>query len=120
MDSAEALHRLRDLIRGGNVNPIRERQDRSRTFAFFAGSGKHNAMTDLDWAHLRIYAEALLRTGSAFDAAGIRLSDGKFLELDKAKVGAAITDEVVEAANSEGTLLRFTADGWAALSERLS
>ena len=119
MDSSEALHRLRDLIGGGNVNPIRERQDRTRTFAFFAASGKHNAMTELDWAHLGIYAETLLRTGSPFDASGIRLTDGKFLELDKAKVGAAITDDLIESANGDGTVLRFTGIGWRSLTARL-
>jgi len=76
-------------------------------------------MTDLDWAHLRIYAEAVLRTGSAFDAAGIRLTDGKFLELDKAKVGAAITEKLIESANREGTVLRFTEVGWRTLVFRL-
>jgi hypothetical protein len=119
MDSTEALTRLRDLVRGGNVNPIRERQNRSRDFAFFAASGKHNHMTDSDWAHLCLYVEAVVRTGSAFDAAGIRLSDGKFLELDRAKIGAAITDGFIQPSDPDGAVLRLNRDGWRLLIRRL-
>jgi hypothetical protein len=110
MNSTEARERLRVLVEGGNVNPIRNAQNRSRDFNFCAASGKHNAMTEMDWRHLRIYVEAALRSGSSLECHGIPLRDGTFLEMDRAKIGAAITDSVLE--SSDGNVLSFTEAGW--------
>ena len=50
--------------------------------------------------------------GSPFDAAGIPLADGRFLVLDKAKIGAAITGRIIESANPEDTILKLSEKGW--------
>lgn len=112
MDSNEVLTKLRLLVQGGNVNPIRSTQNSARDYAFFALSGKHKKMTPPDWNHFLVYLEACLRNGTTLQTAGIPLSDGTFVEMDKAKIGAAITQHVLESADAEGRVLKFTKKGW--------
>ncbi len=119
MDSIEARDRLRSFVVGGNVKPIRDMPDPDRTVAFFAGSKKHKDMTDLDWNFLKVYVEAVMRNGVPFDSTGIHLRDGKFLELDKAKIGAAITAGILDGASPSATVLCFTSSGWEQFIKRL-
>src|SRR5206468_10134214 len=113
----EARNRLQSLYHyssspKGRVNPTKPSQNPARNIAFFRDSTKSGTMERAEWEHLKVYVEAVLRNGTPFDTCGIRLSDDQFLWPDKARVGTAINDGVLEAVTGSDRILRFTSNGF--------
>lgn len=120
MRSDHVLEKLRRLTVGENVNPIRGQSDPKRTISFFRSSrSKLKKMTDRDWSIFFVFIEAAVKSGSRLAATNICLSDGRFLELDKAVMGVALRDKMVSSSPFGDDTFMLTEQGWREFLKRL-
>src|SRR5688572_13930216 len=87
---------------------VPERRPRS----FWTEAEPHQRVTDRTRLLVEAYLQVAARSGSLFAADGIRLTDGMFLQPDRAVMNAAMAHGLLEL-DDPAAVFRATAHGWA-------
>src|SRR5688572_9304920 len=88
--------------------PIAERRPRS----FWTEAEAHQRITARTRRMVEAYVQIAARSGTLFRADGIRLTDGMYLQPDRAVMNAAMEHRLLELDETTG-VFRATARGWA-------